>query len=173
MRISVPFSRKPSRCMRLSEGKDKQGGRFIGTSTSKDYVVGRASVNFAVVEKNGRPQLGSESRKRSGPSVDCSPCHKSFSNKCLRDFNQAAWGAGSSSEPLIGVKYRSKVLIAASKTMWQSEQESKCRLISFATGGESLPSKYQQIKWMVSRQLMTTVPPWPRADARHAYIRCI
>jgi len=55
------------------------------------------------------------------------------------------------------------VLIAASKTKWQSEQESKCRLISLATGGESLPSKYQQIKWIVSRQLMTAVPPWPRA----------
>jgi hypothetical protein len=73
----------------------------------------------------------------------------------------------------MGVKYRSKVLIAASKTMWQSEQESKCRLISVATGGESRPSKYQQIKWMVSRQLMIAVPPWPRADARHAYIHCI
>jgi hypothetical protein len=55
------------------------------------------------------------------------------------------------------------VLIAASKTMWQSEQDSKCRLISLATGGESLPSKYQQIKWIVSRQLITAVPPWPRA----------
>ena len=58
------------------------------------------------------------------------------------------------------------MLIAASKTMWQSEQESTCRLISFATDGESRPSKYQQIKWIVSRQLMTAVPPWPRADTR-------
>jgi hypothetical protein len=48
--------------------------------------------------------------------------------------------------------------MAASKTMWQSEQVSRCRLISFATDGESLPSKYQQIKWIVSRQLMTAVP---------------
>ena len=47
--------------------------------------------------------------------------------------------------------------------MWQSEQESKWRLISVATGGESLPSKYQQIRWIVSRQLMTAVPQWPRA----------
>jgi hypothetical protein len=48
--------------------------------------------------------------------------------------------------------------MAASKTMWQSEHVSKCRLISLATGGDNLPSKYQQIKWIVSRQLMTAVP---------------
>jgi hypothetical protein len=51
--------------MRLSEGNGKQGGRFIRTSTSKDYVVGRASVNFAVVEGSGRAQLGSRSQKGS------------------------------------------------------------------------------------------------------------
>ena len=48
--------------------------------------------------------------------------------------------------------------MAASRTMWQSVQESKCRLISVATGGESLPSKYQQIKWIVSLQLISSVP---------------
>jgi len=54
--------------------------------------------------------------------------------------------------------------------MWQSEQESKCRLISVATGGESLPSKYQQIRWIVSRQLMTAVPPWPRGNALRSIV---
>ena len=48
--------------------------------------------------------------------------------------------------------------MAASRTMWQSEQDARCFLISLATGGESLPSKYQQIKWIVSRQLMTADP---------------
>jgi hypothetical protein len=42
---------------------------------------------------------------------------KLFSNRCLQKFDQAAWGAVSSSGPLIGVKYLSKVLIAASKTI--------------------------------------------------------
>jgi hypothetical protein len=63
--------------------------------------------------------------------------------------------------------------MAASKTMWQSEHESKCFLISPATGGESLPSKYQQIKWIVSRQLIAAVPPWPRAVTRPADYYCI
>ena len=147
--------------------------RLIRTSTSKDYVLGPASVNFAVTGNECCTQLIGGSRNGMTPGRNNLPCRNSFSNKCLQESNQAAWGAGSSSEPLIGVKYRSKVLIAASKTMWQSEQESKCRLISVATGGESLPSKYQQIKWMVSRQLMTAVPPWPRADVRHACTQCI
>jgi hypothetical protein len=148
-------------------------GRLVRTSTSKDYVLGPASVNFAADGRKGGTQLAGAFRNGRNPGKSNLPCPKSFSNICLQKSNQAAWGAGSSSEPLIGVKYLSKVLIAASKTMWQSEQESKCRLISVATGGESLPSKYQQIKWIVSRQLMTAVPPWPRAGARHAYTQCI
>ena len=56
------------------------------------------------------------------------------------------------------LKYRSRVLIAASNTKWQSEQVSKWRLISPSTDEESRPSKYQQIKWIVSLQLISPVP---------------
>ena len=44
------------------------------------------------------------------------------------------------------LKYRSRVLTAASKTKWQSEQVSRCRLISPSTDVDRRPSKYQQIK---------------------------
>ena len=140
--------------------------RLIRTSTSKDYVLGPASVNFAAAGRKGCTPLAGGLGNGMNPGKSNLPCLKLFSNLCLQKSDQAAWGAGSSSEPFTGAKYRSKVLIAASKTMWQSEQESKCRLISLATGGESLPSKYQQIKWIVSRQLMTAVPPWPRGYVR-------
>lgn len=49
--------------------------------------------------------------------------------------------------------------MAASRTRWQSEHDSKWRLISTSTDEESRPSKYQQIKWMVSLQLISPVPP--------------
>jgi hypothetical protein len=103
------------------------------------------AVNFAIggeqrsIEILDEVQEGPE--KREYPRAGC----KLLQCLALWRMSQAAWGAGSSSEPFT-VKYRSKVLMAASKTMWQSEQESRWRLISLATGGESLPSKYQQIK---------------------------
>ena len=159
-----------SGCMELSKESGQEEARLIRTSTSKDYALARSTVNFAVGGSAGSPHFAIRSRRRNGPGRNKEPCPKSFSSKWLEESNQAAWGAGSSSEPLMGVKYLSKVLIAASKTMWQSEQESKCRLISIATGGESLPSKYQHIKWIVSRQLMTAVPPWPRAYVRPSLV---
>ena len=65
-------------------------------------------------------------------------------------------------------KYLSRVFVAASRTRWQSGQAFKCRAISRRTLGESFPSKYQQIKWIVSRQLMTRVPQQdPRRDQAH------
>src|SRR5437016_13714730 len=54
--------------------------------------------------------------------------------------------------------------MAASRTKWQSEQVSRWRLISPSTEVESLPSKYQQIKWMVSLQLISPVPQMPKHD---------
>ncbi len=45
--------------------------------------------------------------------------------------------------------------------MWQSAQLSRCRLISPSTDAESRPSKYQQIKWIVSLQLMVRSPSFP------------
>src|SRR5712692_4881201 len=62
------------------------------------------------------------------------------------------------------MKYRSSVLMAASKTKWQSEQDSRWRLISSSTDVESRPSKYQQIKWIVSLQLISPVPQVPKND---------
>jgi len=58
--------------------------------------------------------------------------------------------------------------MAASKTKRQSEQDSKWHLISNSTDEESRPSKYQQIKWMVSLQLISPVPQIPKdyASAR-------
>src|SRR5712692_8665669 len=78
--------------------------------------------------------------------------------------NQAAripaWDPAARSE----LKYRSSVLMAASKTKWQSEQDSRWRLISSSTDVESRPSKYQQIKWIVSLQLISPVPQVPKND---------
>src|SRR6267154_1790762 len=51
-------------------------------------------------------------------------------------------------------KSRSNVVLAASRTRWQSGQSCRWFRISSSTDGESFPSKYQQIKWIVSRQLI-------------------
>ena len=67
---------------------------------------------------------------------------------------QAACESADGREPSDVPKYRSKVLFAASSTRWQSLHSPKCRSISLSTEGESLPSKYQQIRWIVSLQLM-------------------
>src|SRR5208283_5742626 len=56
----------------------------------------------------------------------------------------------------------SKVVVAASRTNRQSGQECKWRSISTWTPGESFPSKYIQIKWIVSRQLIPGIPQVPR-----------
>ena len=157
--VSAVPARNSNGCMGLSAGRGSKEAGFIRTSTRKDYVIARLPVNFAETEGNIQAQIASKPVKKSKSVVHNQRRPKSFLTIYLKEFDQAACGAGSSSEPFTGAKYRSKVLIAASKTMWQSEQESKCRLISVATGGESRPSKYQQIKWIVSRQLMTAVPP--------------
>src|SRR5260370_42440949 len=72
--------------------------------------------------------------------------------------NQAAGEPASAPAARSELKYRSSVLTAASKTRWQSEQVSRWRLISISTDVESRPSKYQQIKWMVSLQLISCAP---------------
>src|SRR6266550_8779518 len=55
--------------------------------------------------------------------------------------------------------------MAASRTKWQSEQVARWLLISLSTDAESRPSKYQQIKWIVSLQLISPVPQVPHYDA--------
>src|SRR5438105_15692223 len=70
-------------------------------------------------------------------------------------MNQAARKLGSVPGARSELKYLSSVLIAASRTIWQSEQVSKWRLISPSTDEESRPSKYQQIRWIVSLQLIS------------------
>src|SRR6266436_661397 len=70
-------------------------------------------------------------------------------------MNQAARKLASAPAARSELKYFSSVLIAASRTMWQSEQASKWRLISPSTDDESRPSKYQQIRWIVSLQLIS------------------
>src|SRR5260370_40451226 len=62
------------------------------------------------------------------------------------------------------LKLRSSVSTDASRTRWQSEQVCRWRLISISTDVESRLSKYQQIKWMVSLQLISCVPPGCQDD---------
>src|SRR5713226_2438002 len=78
--------------------------------------------------------------------------------------NQAAREPASAPAARSALKYRSSVLMAASKTRWQSEQVSRWRLISPSTHVERRPSKYQQIRWMVSLQLISPVPQVPKDD---------
>src|SRR6266478_178162 len=77
-------------------------------------------------------------------------------------MNQAAREPASAPAARSVLKYRSRVLTAASRTKWQSEQVSKWRLISPSTDVESRPSKYQQIKCIVSLQLISPVPQIPK-----------
>ena len=56
------------------------------------------------------------------------------------------------------LKYWSKVVMAVSKTTWQFGQRSKWRLIAVSAEGASFPSKYQQIKWIVSLQVIVYIP---------------
>jgi len=79
-------------------------------------------------------------------------------------MNQAARDPASAPAMRSELKYRSSVLMAASRTKWQSEQDSRWRLISPSTEVESRPSKYQQIKWIVSLQLISPVPQIPNDD---------
>src|SRR5438128_8140825 len=72
--------------------------------------------------------------------------------------SQAARKLGSFPAVRSELKYLSSVLIAASRTRWQSEQVSRWRLISPSTDEERRPSKYQQIRWIVSLQLISPVP---------------
>src|SRR5260370_564764 len=83
-------------------------------------------------------------------------------------MNQAARIPASAPAARSELKYRSSVLMAASKTKWQSEHESRWRLISPSTEAESRPSKYQQIKWIVSLQLISPVPQVPKTTMRPA-----
>src|SRR5437879_7330734 len=83
--------------------------------------------------------------------------------------NQAARKLGSVLAARSELKYLSSVLMAAFKTKWQSEQVSRWRLISPSTDEERRPSKYQQIRWIVSLQLISPVPqvsPRPPCDPR-------
>ena len=50
------------------------------------------------------------------------------------------------------------MLVAAFNTNRQFEHSTKWLSMSRDTDGASFPSKYQQIKWIVSRQLMLTNP---------------
>src|SRR6266851_3323998 len=79
-------------------------------------------------------------------------------------MNQAAREPASAPAARSVLKYRSRVLTAALRTKWQSEQASRWRLISTSTDVESRPSKYQQIKWIVSLQFISPVPQIPKAD---------
>jgi len=56
------------------------------------------------------------------------------------------------------LKYWSNVVIAVSKTTWQFGQRSKWRLMAVSAEGASFPSKYQQIKWIVSLQVIAYFP---------------
>src|SRR5467141_4951438 len=78
-------------------------------------------------------------------------------------MNQAARDPASAPAMRSELKYRSSVFTAASRTRWQSEQVSRWRLISPAADWESRPSKYQQIKWIVSLQLISPVPQIPKS----------
>lgn len=58
--------------------------------------------------------------------------------------------------------------------MRQSGHLSRCRLISPSTGEDSRPSKYQQIKWIVSLQLMPSDPLChPKRQSDRASTVCI
>src|SRR5712671_1854164 len=78
-------------------------------------------------------------------------------------MNQAAREPASAPAARSVLKYRSSVLTAAFRTRLQSEQVSRWRLISPSTDWESRPSKYQQIKWIVSLQLISPVPQIPKS----------
>jgi len=71
---------------------------------------------------------------------------KMLFQKDLSRFVYAAVRAASASGVRASPKYRSNVVLAASKTRWQSWHSPKCRSISLSTEGESFRSKYQQIK---------------------------
>src|SRR6266851_3109659 len=88
-------------------------------------------------------------------------------------MNQAAREPASAPAARSVLKYRSSVLTAASRTRWQSEQVSRWRLISPSTDAESRPSKYQQIKWIVSLQLISPVPQIPKCDNSDKQSLCI
>ena len=63
------------------------------------------------------------------------------------------------------------MLVAASNTRRQSAHVVKWLSISVCTGTESFPSKYMQIKWIVSRQLIASSPKSQRPeDSTH---RCL
>ena len=73
-------------------------GRLIRTSTSKDYVLLPASVNFAIGGEQRRNellvQMQPRMEMRKCPLVGC----KLLECLALWKISQAAWGAGSSSE---------------------------------------------------------------------------
>ena len=128
---------------------------IVRTSTSKDYFVRAVHVKFAgFCFPFGNISRRSESVEnkawtRQGFTL------VAFSLNVLRIEVQAAWESDSI---LTGLKYRSSVVVAASRTSRQSGQDDKCRSISTFTEGESLPSKYMHIKWIVSRQLIAPSP---------------
>jgi len=63
--------------------------------------------------------------------------------------------------------------MAVSKTTWQFGQRSKWRLIAVSAEGASFPSKYQQIKWIVSLQVIAYIPQNQIFELRPGFISAI
>ena len=102
--VSAVPALNSNECIGLSAGRGTQEARFIRTSTSKDYVIARLPVNFAETEGN-IPSLNSSKPVNKPKSVvHNQPRPKSFLTIYLKEFDQAACGAGSSSGPFTGVK---------------------------------------------------------------------
>ena len=76
----------------------------------------------------------------------------------LQTHTQAACGVCDILAALDRLKYWSSVVEATSRMMLQSEQWFRCCSTSRSTASDSFPSKYQQIKWIVSLQLMEPFP---------------
>src|SRR5262249_47270484 len=130
---------------------------------SKFYVFTSFSVNFAATLTAFPPGSGSGTLL---PPQD-QQAHKYLKKIRLGRNNQAACDALCPSLPRSWLKYRSSVFVAVSRTSRHSAQSFRCDLIPPSTEVDNRPSKYQQIKWIVSRQLIATIPWWrPRLYPR-------
>ena len=63
--------------------------------------------------------------------------------------------------------------MAVFKTTWQFGQQSKWCLIAVSAEGASFPSKYQQIKWIVSLQVIAYIPQSRIFELRPWFISAI
>src|ERR1700674_132546 len=77
-------------------------------------------------------------------------------------MNEAARVPGSAPEVRAELKYCSSVFLDGSSTRRQPEQVSIWRCDPPSTDVGSRPSKYQQIKWIVSLQLITPSLRFPK-----------